>query len=92
MTNLKKNYGVISQLHSMLTNNPERPKFKLNAFLEDSEGKIIDSDKFDIYANDPISKIEEKVEKLRTEGNMTTLRIIEMSYCRSEECTVYLKI
>lgn len=93
MTSVKeKKYGVISQLRSMLTNNPERPKFVLNAYLEDSKGRLVDFDRFDIYAHDPVSKIKEKVNKLQSKGGITTLMISDIKNSNEKEYVVYLKI
>lgn len=71
--------GVIRQLHNMLTNHPERLHSMLDVRLVSSkDDTLIDSDRFEIYTNHPVKKIEDKVEKLRTKGDICTLEIKEL--------------
>ncbi len=77
MVNYKK--GLVSQLHSMLTNHPDRMHSMLEVRLVNRKtDELIDSDRFEIYTNHPVKKIEDKVEKLRTKGDIYTLEIKEL--------------
>lgn len=81
MTNVVKtnNFGVISQLRSMLTNHNDRPEFVLKVQLYDKEDNMISEDEFHIYANDPVTKVYEKVEKLRVKGGFHSLKVLKMN-------------
>lgn len=83
---------IFKQLRSMLTNHCDRPKYVLNVFLNDSMNHAIGNDKFDIYANEPISKIEEKVTKMREKGGYTTLLLHEIKEIAEKEYTLVLSI
>lgn len=84
--------GIIEELHSMLTNHTDRPKFILNVFLLTSEGALIQRSNFEIFANDPISKIEEKVTKMRLKGGITTLKIAQIKKSSDNEYTLELSV
>lgn len=78
MSKAEKN-GVVSQLHNMLTNHPERMHSKLEVqLISAKDNTLIDSDSFEIYTNHPFQKIKDKVEKLRTKGGIHTLSIKEL--------------
>ena len=71
--------GVINQLHSMLTNHPERMHSKLDVYLINSKDNyLIAKEAFEIYTNHPIDKIKDKVEKLKLKGGIYTLSIMEL--------------
>lgn len=72
------NKGIIDQLHNMLTNHNERPHHTFNVVVKNGAGKVIEENKIVIYANEPLSKVEEKVKKMRDEGGYYTLAISEI--------------
>lgn len=75
----KDKLGVVSQLHNMLTNHPERMHSMLNVSLVNAnDNSLITREEFEIYTNHPIQKITDKVEKLRTKGGISTLCIKEL--------------
>jgi len=70
--------GVVKQLKSMLTNHPERKHSVLKVTIIDRKDNSLKArEEFEIYANDPIEKIKEKVYKLRYKGNYSTLELKE---------------
>jgi len=71
---------LLNQLRRMWTNHPERTHYPLDISVFKHNGKkVIERQKFEIYANDPITKIEEKIEKLKTKGGLTTLTIRKLN-------------
>lgn len=85
--------GVINQLHSMLTNHPERMHSMLKIVLKSAgDGSVIGEDEFEIYTDHPEDKITEKVEKLRTKGGITTLRLKELTKVSDNKYTLMLEV
>lgn len=78
-TNKKDKLGVVNQLHNMLTNHPERMHSMLEiSLISANDNSLIVKDKFEIYTNHPIKKIKDKVEKLKTKGGISTLKLLEL--------------
>lgn len=85
--------GIIDQLHNMLTNHKERPHHTLNVeVLGAKSGVVVEKDKIVIYANEPVSKIEEKVKKMREEGNYYTICISDLHLAETGEYYLSLLI
>lgn len=71
--------SIVNQLHNMLTNHPERMHSMLNVYLIGSkDNTFITRDAFEIYTNNPVQKITDKVDKLKTKGGIPTLSIWEL--------------
>lgn len=85
--------GVIDQLRNMLTNHEERPHHTVNVeVLGAKSGVVVEKDKIVIYANEPVSKIEEKVNKMRKEGGYYTICISDLHLAETGEYYLSLLI
>ena len=77
--NKKDKLGVVNQLHNMLTNHPERMHSILDvSLISANDNSLIAKDKFEIYTNHPIKKIQDKIDKLKFKGGIHTLSIKEL--------------
>ncbi|MDD2627617.1 MAG: hypothetical protein PHR25_04175 [Clostridia bacterium] len=65
---------ITRKLQAMLTNHGERPHHVLHVIVYFS-GNIIEEDEFVIYANEPVSKIVGKIEKLKTRKVYPNIKI-----------------
>ncbi len=65
---------ITCELQGMLTNHGDRPHHVLHVIVYCS-GKVIEENEFVIYANEPVSKIEGKIEKLKERKVYPTIKI-----------------
>lgn len=92
-TKNKDNLGVISQLHSMLTNHPDRMESMLNVSLVSSkDNSLLARDTFEIYTNHPVQKIKDKVDKLKFKGGISTLKVLELVEKADKEYVLILSV
>jgi len=90
---VKDKMSVVNQLHNMLTNHPERMHSKLEVSVISSENNaLLERDEFEIFTNHPIKKIQDKVDKLKFKGGITTLSIKELVEKADKEYVLILAV
>ena len=69
---------IESELQSMLSNHPERPKYCMQLQFVDVKENVLKESSFEIFANNPVKKIYEKVVKLRDKGGYRKLSVVSI--------------
>ena len=69
---------IAGRLEYALTCHADRPKYHMTLKFVDSKENILHETAFSIYANNPVKKIWEKVNKLRDKGGYRKLSIVSI--------------
>ena len=82
--------SIAHELKSMLSNHADRHKYHMVLQFVDAKENVMNESSFDIYTNDPVKKIWEKVVKLRDKGGYRKLKVVSIQKKQNDMVQVLL--
>ena len=78
MTSTENRFGVIGQLERMLNNHNTRKKHDVEVVLRNRNNEELEKENICIYSDKVEYDINKKVRKMKIEGGICSLRIVEL--------------